>query len=83
MKKNLSAYSYIIFYYNTSVLDQLLFFLCTSQLFSFLENNLNGYADGVNLLVVVQSPSDTATIAEWWTVISTWIVIGVKIIIEG
>ena len=39
-----------------SVLRTLLFLLYTSELFSFLENNLIGYADHSTLMDVVPSP---------------------------
>ena len=39
-----------------SVLGLLLFLLCTSELFSILENKLIGYADDSTLMAVVPSP---------------------------
>ena len=49
-----------------SVLGLLLFLLCTSKLFSILENKLIGYADDSTLIAasVVPSPGDGVTVAE-------------------
>ena len=47
-----------------SVCGQLLFLLYTSELFSFLENKLIGYADDSTLMAVVPSPGDRLTVAE-------------------
>ena len=46
------------------VLDPLLFFLYTSQLFSILENKLIDYADDSTLMAVVPSPGVRVTVAE-------------------
>ena len=48
-----------------SVLGQLLFLLCTSELFSILENKLIGYADDSTLMAVVPSPGDRVAVAEF------------------
>ena len=42
----------------------LLFLLYTSELFSFLENKLIGYADDSTLMAVVPSPGARVTVAE-------------------
>ena len=42
----------------------LLFLLYTSDLFSFLENKLIGYADDSTLMAVVPSPGVKVTVAE-------------------
>ena len=47
-----------------SVLGPLLFLLCTSELFSILENKLIGYADDSTLIAVVPSPGVRVTVAE-------------------
>ena len=47
-----------------SVLGPLLFLLCTSKLFSILENKLICYADDSTLMPVVPSPGVRVTIAE-------------------
>ena len=47
-----------------SVLDPLLFLLCTSGLFSILENKLIGYAHDCTLMAVVPSPGVRVTVAE-------------------
>ena len=47
-----------------SVLGALLFLLYTSELFTILENKLNGYADDSTLMVVVPSPDIRVTVAE-------------------
>ena len=47
-----------------SVLGQLLSLLCTSKLFSILENKLIGYADDSILMAVVPSPRVRVTVAE-------------------
>ena len=47
-----------------SVLGQLLFLLYTSQLFSILENKLNGYADDSTLMAIVPSPGVRVAVAE-------------------
>ena len=47
-----------------SVLGPLLFRLCTSELFSILENKLIGYADDSTLMAVVPSPSVRVAVAE-------------------
>ena len=47
-----------------SVLDPLLFLLYTLELFSILENKLNGYADDSTLIAVVPSPGARVTVAE-------------------
>ena len=46
-----------------SVLGPLLFLLYTSELFSFLENKLIGYADDSTLMTVVPSPGVIVTVA--------------------
>ena len=46
------------------VLGPLLFLLYTSELFSILENKLNGYADDSTLMAVVPSPGFTVAVAE-------------------
>ena len=47
-----------------SVLDSLLFLQYTLELFSILENNLIGYADGSTLMVVVPFPGVRVTVSE-------------------
>ena len=47
-----------------SVLGPLSFLLYTSELFSILENKLNGYADGSTLMAVVPSPGVRFAVAE-------------------
>ena len=47
-----------------SVLGQSLFLLYTSELFSILENKLNGYSDDSTLMAVVPSPGVRVTVAE-------------------
>ena len=47
-----------------SVLGPLLSLLCTSELFSILENKLIGYADHSTLMAVVPSPGVIVTVAE-------------------
>ena len=47
-----------------SVLGLLLFLLYTSELFSFLENKLFGYADDSSLMAVGPSPGVRVTVAE-------------------
>ena len=47
-----------------SVLGRLLFLLYTSELFSILENKLNGYADDFTLMAVVPSPGVRVAVAE-------------------
>ena len=47
-----------------SVLGPLLFLLYTSELFSFLENKLIGYADDSTLMAVVPSPGVRVAVAE-------------------
>ena len=47
-----------------SVLGPLLFLLYTSELFSILENNLNGYADDSTLMAIVPSPDVRVAVAE-------------------
>ena len=47
-----------------SVLDLLLFLLYTSELFSILENKLNGYADDPTLIAVVPSLGVRVTVVE-------------------
>ena len=47
-----------------SVLGPLLFLLCTSELFSILENKLIGYGDDSTLMDVVPSPGARVTVAE-------------------
>ena len=47
-----------------SVLGPLLFLLCTSELFSTLENKLIGYADDSSLMAVVPSPGVRVAVAE-------------------
>ena len=47
-----------------SVLGPLLFLLCTSDLFSILENKLIGYADDSTLIAVVPSPGARVIVAE-------------------
>ena len=47
-----------------SVLGPLLFLLCTSELFSSLENKLIGYADDSTLMAVVPSPGVRVAVAE-------------------
>ena len=42
----------------------LLFLLCTSELFSILENKLIGYADDSTLIAVVPSPCNRVAVAE-------------------
>ena len=46
------------------VLGPLLFLLCTSELFSILENKLIGYADYSTLMAVLPSPGTRVTVAE-------------------
>ena len=46
------------------VLGPLLFLLCTSELFSILENKLIGYTDDSTLMAVVSSPGVRVTVAE-------------------
>ena len=48
-----------------SILVPLLFLLCTSELFSILENKLIGYADDSTLMAVVSSPGGRYTVAEF------------------
>ena len=48
----------------SNVLGPLLFLLSTSELFSILENKLNGYADDSTLIDVVSSPGVRVTEAE-------------------
>ena len=48
----------------SSVLGLLLFILCTSELFSILENNLIGYADDSTLMAAVPSPGVRVTVEE-------------------
>ena len=47
-----------------SVLGPLLLILCTSELFSILENKLIGYADDSTLIAVVPCPGVRVTVAE-------------------
>ena len=47
-----------------SVLGRLLFLLYTSELFSFLENKLIGYADDPTLIAVVTSKGVPVTVAQ-------------------
>ena len=47
-----------------SVLGQLLFLLCTSELFSILGNKLIGYADDSTLIAIVPSPCVRVTVVE-------------------
>ena len=47
-----------------SVLGPLLFLLYTSELFSILENKLNGYADDSTLIAVVISPGVRVAVEE-------------------
>ena len=47
-----------------SVLGPLLHLLCTSELFSILENKLIGYADDSTLMAVVPSPGVRVAVAE-------------------
>ena len=47
-----------------SVLNQILFLMYTSRLFSILEKKLIGYADDYTLMAVVQSPGIRVTVAE-------------------
>ena len=47
-----------------SVSGPLLFLLCTSDLFSILENKLIGYADDSTLIAVVPSPGVRVTVEE-------------------
>ena len=47
-----------------SVLGQLLFLLCASELFSILEYKLIGYADDYTLMAVVPSPGVRVTVEE-------------------
>ena len=47
-----------------SVLSLLLFLLCTSELFSILENKQIGYTDDFTLMAVVPSPDGRITVAE-------------------
>ena len=47
-----------------SVLGPLLFFLCTSELFSILENKLISYVDDSTVIAVVPSPGVRVTVAE-------------------
>ena len=47
-----------------SVLCQLLFLLCTSEIFSFLKNRLIGYADNCTDMAVVSSPGVRVTKVE-------------------
>ena len=47
-----------------SVLGPLLFLLCTSELFSILENKLIGYVDDSTLIAVVPSPGFRVAVAE-------------------
>ena len=46
------------------VLGPLLFLLCTSELFSILENKLIGYANDSTLMAVVPSPGVRVAVAE-------------------
>ena len=48
-----------------TVLDQLFFLLCTSELFSIMETNLIGYADDSTLMPVVPSAGVRVTVAEF------------------
>ena len=48
----------------SSVLGPLLFLLCTSELFSILENKLIGYADNSTLMAVVPSPGVRVAVVE-------------------
>ena len=47
-----------------SALGALLFLLCTSELFSILENKLIGYTDNSTLIAVVPSPGIRDAVAE-------------------
>ena len=47
-----------------SVLGPLLFLMCTSELFSILENKLIGYADDSTLMAVVPFPGVRVAVAE-------------------
>ena len=47
-----------------SVFSPLLFLLCTSEIFSIVENKLVGYADDSTLMAVVPSPCVRVTVAE-------------------
>ena len=47
-----------------SVLGPLLFLLCTSEVFSILENKLIGYDDDSSLMAVVSSPGVRVAVAE-------------------
>ena len=47
-----------------NVLGPLLFLPYTSELFSILENKLNGYADDSTLMAFVPSPGVRVTVAE-------------------
>ena len=47
-----------------SVLGPLLFLLHTLEIFSILENKLNGYADDSTLIAVVPSPGVRVTVPE-------------------
>ena len=47
-----------------SVLGPLLFLLYTSELFTYLDNKLIGYADHSTLIAVVPSPGLRAAVAE-------------------
>ena len=49
-----------------SVLGPLLYLLYTSELFSFLENKLIGYADDSTLMAVVPSSGVRVAVAESW-----------------
>ena len=46
-----------------SVLGLVLFLLCTSELFSILENKLTGYAHDSTLIAVVPSPGVRVAVA--------------------
>ena len=48
-----------------TLLGPLLFLLCTSEFFSFLENKLVGYADDSTLIAVAPSPGVRVTVAEF------------------
>ena len=47
-----------------NVLGLFLFLLCTSELFSILENKLIGHADDSTLMAVVPSPGIRVAVAE-------------------
>ena len=50
-----------------SVLCPLLFLLCTSELFTILENKLIGYADDSTFMAVVPFPGIRVTLADHTT----------------